>query len=103
MNINHKSHSVFKGYETYEVFMTTRRGVLNVTGFYRAEYWEQSKVTVTPIALLIASFEWLKLEQIPGTFWLLRYARKRRRYAASNHLEAGENKFNEIISGGICQ
>lgn len=33
MNINHKSHSVFKGYETYEVFMTTRRGVLNVTGF----------------------------------------------------------------------
>lgn len=71
MNISRESYCVFKSYETYEVFMTTHRGVLNPSRFYSAEHLEQSKVTVTPIELLIASFKWLKLLRIPGTFWLL--------------------------------
>ena len=33
MNISRASYYVFKSYETYEVFMTARRGVLNLPGF----------------------------------------------------------------------
>lgn len=59
LNITCKCCSV-----TYKGVFTTCELIL------QSGIWESAKVTVTPPERLIASFKWLKLVQIPGTFWL---------------------------------
>lgn len=60
----------------------------------QSRIWESAKVTVIPPERLIVSFIWLKLVQIPGTFWL--FCQKTRRKNTCLLKQAGGRGATDI-------